>query len=42
MKPRSVASLAPRLIGAIAIGATVILGTAGCSMVSTQATTIGY
>ncbi|MGC5171535.1 DNA modification methylase [Microbacterium sp. DT81.1] len=49
MKPRLVASLAPRqtaraprLMASVAIGATVILGTAGCSMVSTQATTIGY
>jgi len=46
---RSVASLAPRLMAraprlmaGAAIGATVILGTAGCSMVSTQATAIGY
>ena len=42
MKPRLVASLAPRLMATVAIGATVILGTAGCSMVSTQATAIGY
>jgi hypothetical protein len=42
VKPRSVASLAPRLMAALAIGTTVILGTSGCSMVSTQATSIGY
>ena len=32
----------PRLIASIAIGALVVLGTTGCSMISTQATTITY
>ena len=41
MNPRLVASLAPRLMATAAIGAAVILGTAGCSMVSTQATASG-
>ena len=31
-----------RLIASIAIGAAVVLGTTGCSMISTQATTISY
>ena len=40
-----VAALTPRksrLIASIAIGAAVVLGTTGCSMISTQATTISY
>ena len=32
----------PRLIASLAIGAAVVLGTTGCSMISTQATTIPY
>ena len=32
----------PRLIASLAIGALVVLGTTGCSMISTQATTITY
>jgi hypothetical protein len=32
----------PRLIASLAIGAAVILGTTGCSMISPQATTITY
>ncbi|WP_127820163.1 DNA modification methylase [Microbacterium sp. CPCC 204701] len=32
----------PRLIASLAIGAALVLGTTGCSMVSPQATTINY
>ena len=32
----------PRLIASLAIGAVVVLGTTGCSMISSQATTIPY
>ena len=32
----------PRLIASLAIGAVVVLGTTGCSMISGQATTIPY
>jgi len=32
----------PRLIASLAIGALVVLGTTGCSMISSQATTIPY
>ena len=32
----------PRLIASLAIGAAVVLGTTGCSMISPQATTIPY
>ena len=32
----------PRLIASIAVGAAVVLGTTGCSMISPQATTIEY
>ena len=32
----------PRLIASLAIGAAVVLGTTGCNMVSSQATTIPY
>ena len=32
----------PRLIASLAIGALIVLGTTGCSMISTQATTIPY
>lgn len=42
MKSRHVASIAPRFIAAAALGAAVILGAGGCSMVSSQATTIPY
>src|SRR6187431_146604 len=35
-------SVKPRLIASLAIGALVVLGTTGCSMISTQATTITY
>ena len=42
MNPRLVASLAPRLIATAAVGAAVLLGTAGCSLAATQATEIQY
>ena len=32
----------PRLIASLAVGAAVVLGTTGCSMLSTQATSIPY
>lgn len=32
----------PRLIASVALGAVVLLGTSGCAMISTQATTISY
>jgi len=31
-----------RLIASVALGALVVLGTSGCAMLSTQATTIPY
>jgi hypothetical protein len=39
---RSAASIAPRLIAAIALGATVALGATGCTFITHQATTIAY
>lgn len=42
MKSRSVASLAPRLIATVALGAAVALGTTGCTFMTHQATTISY
>jgi hypothetical protein len=35
-------SVKPRLIASLAVGAAVVLGTTGCSMLSTQATSIPY
>ncbi|WP_308187553.1 DNA modification methylase [Microbacterium allomyrinae] len=32
----------PRLVASLAIGAALVVGTTGCSMISPQATTIGY
>jgi hypothetical protein len=42
LAPRLRATVGPRLIGTLALGAALVLGTAGCSMVSTQATAIQY
>ncbi|MGB3374058.1 MAG: DNA modification methylase [Microbacterium sp.] len=42
MNSRSAASIAPRLIAAIALGATVALGATGCTFITHQATTISY
>lgn len=42
MNPRSAASIAPRLIAAIALGATVALGATGCTFITHQATTNVY
>lgn len=42
MNSRSAASIAPRLVAAIALGATVALGTAGCTFITPQATTNQY
>ena len=36
------AARTPRLIASVAVGAALLVGTAGCAMVSTQATTIPY
>lgn len=38
MNSRSVASIAPRLIAAVALGATIALGTTGCTFITPQNT----
>ena len=42
MNSRSAASLAPRLIAAVALSAAVALGTTGCTFITNQSTTIPY
>lgn len=42
MNSRSAASIAPRLIAAIALGATVALGATGCTFITSQATLNQY
>lgn len=42
MNSRPVASLAPRLVAAVALSAAVVLGTTGCTFMTHQATTIEY
>lgn len=42
MNSRPAASIAPRFFAVVAISAAVALGASGCSMISTQATTIEY
>ncbi|UNK71781.1 DNA modification methylase [Microbacterium sp. H1-D42] len=42
MNSRSAASIAPRLIATVAIGAALALGTTGCTFLTNQSTTIPY
>ncbi|WP_423494142.1 DNA modification methylase [Microbacterium esteraromaticum] len=42
MNSRSAASIASRLVAAVALGAVVALGTTGCTFMTNQATTIDY
>lgn len=42
MNSRSAASIAPRLIATVALGAAVALGTTGCTFITHQATTNEY
>lgn len=42
MKSRSAASIAPRLIATVALGAALALGTTGCTFITHQATTNPY
>lgn len=42
MNSRSAASIAPRLVATIAVGAALALGTTGCTFITHQATTISY
>lgn len=42
MNPRSAASIAPRLVATVALGAAIALGTTGCTFITPQASTISY
>lgn len=42
MNSRSAASIAPRLVATVALGAALALGTTGCTFITHQASTIDY